>query len=941
MGKSDRSNSLKPIVAEIDRREIVIPKISLWQNLQLKTTLLAIALSTVPVLLTGFISYVLIDRSLTERITTEQTLLATDIAEKVHHFVEERYVDINNLSSLANFTDRNLRETSTVAGKEQILQDFINTSRKLYNSIGLYNLNGNLIAKSGQKGRQTNQKNQDYFQAVLKSDKPAIAQPQLSQTSLTANLYLAAPVKDSISQETIAIVRSRLSSRNLENFIRNHDRQVEAEYALIDNARQAFVSQNRDWGGENLLKEFPVLKEAIAQRKATVFQAIGQTNKVEWLISYVPVPNLREQPDLNWSVIVFERTSVAFAPQQQLLTITLVGTGMTAIIIGLLAIYLASRITRPIIASAQAVEQIGRGDLDTRLMVKGQDELANLAFNINLMADQIQVLLTEQEERNTELALSIEAAEKAKIAAQEADRAKSIFLANMSHELRTPLNAIIGYSEMLQEDVETVGQAEFLPDLQKIQAAGKHLLVLINDILDLSKIEAGRMELYSEIFEILPLIEETIATVHPLAEKNANQLIVDCPDNIGAMHADLIKVRQSLLNLLSNACKFTANGTITLTVNRYTSGDRDWIGFQVKDTGIGMNPVQVNNLFQAFTQADASTTRKYGGTGLGLAITQKFAQMMGGDIDVTSELGKGSTFTLYLPTHIQTRNKNFSAIDNENKIEYPHCQLSTVLAIDDDPNMHDLLKRFLGKKGSIVQTATSGSQGLKLAKELQPDVIILDVMMPGADGWSVLAALKSDPQVAHIPVILMTNVDNKNLGYALGATDYLLKPIDRQAITALLNKYQLNPSSSVVLVVDDEASAREMTRRQLEKEGWQVIEATNGRKALETLSEQLPDSIVLDLMMPEMDGFEFMDELWRNPQWKSIPIIVLTAGELNESERRKLQGSVQQVFQKGSYDRQTLLNEIYRLVSEAIALNNGINQPESVFVISQGETNDV
>jgi signal transduction histidine kinase/CheY-like chemotaxis protein len=939
--ESDRSNSLKPKVAEIARREIVIPKISLWQNLQLKTTLLAMAIATVPVLLTGFISYVLIDRSLTERITTEQTHLATDIAEKVHHFVEERYTDINSLSRLASFTERNLRENATVADKEQILEDFIKTSRKLYNSISLYNVNGNLIAKGGQKTRPINQKNQDYFQAVLKSDRPIIAQPQVYQTSPTTNLYFAAPVKDSTSQATIAIIRSRLASHNLENFIRNHDRNLEAKYALINNNREAFISQNQAWGGENLLKEFPALKEAIAQRKATVFKAVAQTDNAEWLMGYVPVPNLKEQPDLDWGVIVFERTSVAFAPQQQLLTITLVGTGLTAVIVGLLAIYLASRITRPIIASAQAVEQIGRGDLDTRLMVKGQDELANLAFNINLMADQIQVLLTEQEKQNTELVLSMEAAEQAKIAAQEADRAKSIFLANMSHELRTPLNAIIGYSEMLQEDAEAVGQDQFLPDLQKIYAAGKHLLVLINDILDLSKIEAGRMELYSEIFEILPLIQETISTIHPLAEKNANRLVVDCPENIGAMHADVTKVRQCLLNLLSNGCKFTANGIISLTVNRYTSGDRDWIGFQIEDTGIGMNPAQVNNLFQAFTQADPSTTRKYGGTGLGLAITQKFAQMMGGDIDVRSELGKGSTFTIYLPTHIQTRSKTLSQADSDRKIEYPYCQLSTVLAIDDDPSMHDILKRFLGKKGFIVQTAASGRQGLRLAKELKPDVITLDVMLPGADGWSVLAALKSDPEIAHIPVILMTNVDNKNLGYALGATDYLLKPIDRKAIVALLNKYQLNPSSSVVLVVDDETPAREMTRRKLEKEGWQVIEAVNGRKALKILSEQLPDLIVLDLMMPEMDGFEFMDELWRNPQWKSIPIIVLTAGDLNEAERRRLEGSVQQVFQKGSYDRKTLLNEIYRLVSEAIALNDGIPQPENVFVNSQGETIDV
>jgi PAS domain S-box-containing protein len=376
----------------------------------------------------------------------------------------------------------------------------------------------------------------------------------------------------------------------------------------------------------------------------------------------------------------------------------------------------------------------------------------------------------------------------AKEAAEDANRTKSMFLANMSHELRTPLNAILGYSEMLMEEAGELGQESFVPDLKKIHGAGKHLLSLINDVLDISKIEAGRMEVFLEGFLVRPLIDDVVATVQPLVEKNGNALVVSCPDEAGGMHADVTKVRQGLFNLLSNACKFTKQGRITLTVSRDTQDGAEWLHFSVADTGIGMAPEQIGRLFQAFSQADASTTRKYGGTGLGLAISRKFCQMMGGDITVKSELGQGTVFTMHLPAVVA------ESPDKAAMREVEASGGTPVLVIDDDPTVHDLMRRFLVKDGFKIVPALTGEEGLRIARASAPDVILLDVQMPTMDGWTVLQRLKADPALKDIPVVLVTMTDEKGLGYSLGANDYLLKPVEREKVASVLRKYRRAPS---------------------------------------------------------------------------------------------------------------------------------------------------
>ncbi|MGB5211678.1 MAG: PAS domain S-box protein [Gammaproteobacteria bacterium] len=527
----------------------------------------------------------------------------------------------------------------------------------------------------------------------------------------------------------------------------------------------------------------------------------------------------------------------------------------------------------------------------------------------------------------------------ARDAAQAANRAKSGFLANMSHELRTPMNAIIGYSEMLIEEAEDLEMEAFIADLKKIHGAGGHLLSLINDILDLSKIEAGKMELYLENFPVDKMLADIASTVQTLVAKKHNQLEVVGAEDAGSMRSDLTKVRQTLFNLISNAAKFTENGTITLSVERGTDTETgDWLEFAVADTGIGIAEDKIEDLFKEFTQADASTTREYGGTGLGLAITRRFCTMLGGTIGCTSKPGEGTTFTMRLPAEtVDPRQEEEAAADAARSESQPAISATTattattavgtpklsgvargkVLVIDDDATVRELLARDLTRDGYEVLLAENGAQGLELARSEHPAAITLDVMMPGMDGWSVLRALKADEATAAIPVIMITIVDDKSLGYTLGAAEYLSKPVDRKRLREAMSRLQTSVDGDV-LVVDDEPDVRELTRRTLEAEGLGVREAGNGQEALEEVARKRPGLIILDLMMPVMDGFEFVLRLRQNPDTADLPVVVVTAKELTAEDRERLHGKVHQVMQKGGFRREDLVNEVRRTVDRAV-----------------------
>ncbi len=522
------------------------------------------------------------------------------------------------------------------------------------------------------------------------------------------------------------------------------------------------------------------------------------------------------------------------------------------------------------------------------------------------------------ERRLAELAVAA-----ARDAAEDANRAKSTFIANMSHELRTPLSAIIGYSEMLQEEIEDSGDpANIAPDMRKIEGNARHLLGLINDVLDLSKVESGKMEVFAEEFDVADMVRDVASTVTGLVEKKGNTLALALGDDLGAMHSDVTKVRQILLNLLSNAAKFTEGGTITLSATRLVGGagaggGGDRVAFAVRDAGIGMSEEQLAKLFQRFQQADASTTRRFGGTGLGLSITRAFSAMLGGDVAVTSAPGQGSTFTVTLPARVappgaeaaeEAGGKGAQGVDGADGGR------GVVLVIDDDAAQLELTARFLEREGFAARTAPDGRSGLALARSLRPRAILLDVAMPGMDGWAVLARLKAEPELAAIPVVMVTFLAERGLASSLGAVGYVSKPVQWERLRAVMDRFR--DAEGDVLVVDDDADARARLRGVLERDGWSVVEAEDGAAALARVEAAVPRVVLLDLVMPVMDGFAFLHALRARPGCADVPVVVLTARDLTAEDRSRLRGA-SQVLAKGEATLRDIAAKLRALVPAA------------------------
>ena len=482
--------------------------------------------------------------------------------------------------------------------------------------------------------------------------------------------------------------------------------------------------------------------------------------------------------------------------------------------------------------------------------------------------------------------------------AESANETKSAFLANMSHELRTPMNAIIGYAEMLKEDAEDDENEEIVPDLNHIITAGRHLLQLINDVLDISKIEAGRMDLYLEDFDIATMINDAASTVTTLVEKNNNELDIKVEENLGSMHADLTKVRQIVFNLVSNSAKFTSAGKVGIEANSIDKDGRAFIRLAVTDTGIGIPEEKLEHIFEEFSQADNSTTRNYGGTGLGLALVRKFARMMGGDIRVESTPGEGSIFTLELPARVVEDDGMLTSvlknIDTTDKSSV--AGLGKILVVDDDPTARQLLTRVLQDQGYQVITAESGEQGIALAKSEKPALITCDILMPNVDGWEVLQLLKDDPDTASIPVVMVSMIDDGKRGVALGAVEHLRKPVDREQLRKIVSRYV--KSAGKVLVVEDNPATQKIILKALGSMAVEALVANDGQQALDVLNEQWPDLILLDLMMPVMDGYEFLSHFRKLKGSEKTPVIIVTAKDLSIKERKELASCVTGIFTK-------------------------------------------
>jgi signal transduction histidine kinase/DNA-binding response OmpR family regulator len=613
------------------------------------------------------------------------------------------------------------------------------------------------------------------------------------------------------------------------------------------------------------------------------------------------------------------------------ITLLVVALVAAVALAGGIGLALNNTITSNVIQLTRTAGALRAGNLEVRAQIDSADELGQLADSFNAMATRINALVGTLEqkvaERTTDLTkanvqLEQEIAERvraeealrqAKEAAETANRAKSSFLASMSHELRTPLNAIIGFTRLVQRRSQDILPQKQLDNLDKVLVSADQLLELINAVLDLSKIESGRIDVQPVSFDVADLVDTCLTTVRPLVKSGQVRLVKEIEPGLPQLFTDQDKVRQILINLLSNAAKFTEAGSITVTARRRN----ETLALAVADTGIGIPEEALERIFEAFQQVDGSTTRQYGGTGLGLSISRHLAWLLGGDVTVESTVGVGSTFTCTLP--LQYRNVP-PAMDVPLPSGVPSAALATppedsplVLAIDDDPNVIYLLQENLAEAGYHVVGATSGEEGLRQAQALQPLAIILDILMSPKDGWQVLHELKADVTTRDIPVVVLSIVDNKELGYRLGAFDYLVKPFDRETILGVLARIA-PPLAALhqvrLLVVDDDPHVVDLVRQLLEDEAYQIQSAADGQAALEAISRKPPDIILLDLLMPGLDGFGVIEQLRQTPQHRDIPVIVLTAKTLTDAELVQLQQSVSKVIHKRGLERDALIEEL-------------------------------
>ena len=617
------------------------------------------------------------------------------------------------------------------------------------------------------------------------------------------------------------------------------------------------------------------------------------------------------------------------------------GVNMTlfAILVGsLVAVIIAMRVTNGLRRLGKAADEMTGGSLDTRVQVDSYREVNELAYAFNHMADAIQEREEELQQSMEELDLAHEELQSANEELQhhyeelelsqeelltsneelsqandrvmEADRLKSEFLANMSHELRTPLNSVIALSGILLARMDGDLTEEQEKQVKIIKKSGKNLLELINDILDLSKIESGKMEISLEEFYIEDVVNDDRAMVTPLATEKEINISFIKNEEIPLIRSDRNKIKQILLNLLSNAVKFTpTGGSITIDA----TGRDGRVELRVTDTGIGIAKENLDKIFDEFRQVDGSSTREYGGTGLGLAITRRLVKLLGGEIRVESEIGKGSTFTIDIPVTldgIEPLTVAASRIDPGRK---------TILAVDDDPSVIYVLKKYLEGEGYQVVPAHNGAEAIRLAREVKPFAITLDIMIPGRDGWEVINELKGDPTTEHIPIVVISILDNKSLGFSLGVTEYLTKPVERNTVLNALGRLMsprcigMDCTPNVLLVDDDPIHIMAM-KAVLADSGYKVTVAPGGKEAIEILKEATPCAIILDIMMPEVDGFMVLEELKKRKETRDIPVIILTAKDITDDDKKRLNGSIQDIIGKGNFAHEEVLRDLKNIM---------------------------
>ncbi len=557
-----------------------------------------------------------------------------------------------------------------------------------------------------------------------------------------------------------------------------------------------------------------------------------------------------------------------------------------------------------------------------KILTTDDRELLNFVSELVAMVIEKKRLEAEQLEYQANLEQKIRERTKelffAKEKAESAAQAKSEFLANMSHELRTPLNAIIGFCEILIEDATELKQEGVVSDLEKIHTSGIDLLALINDILDLSKIEVKKIDINISSFEMKNLVNSVKTTLEPYAKINRNKIQINLPKKSIVVSSDELKIRQILFNLLTNACKNSEESDINLTITRETVKKAQYIVFKVQDFGVGIPKNKMKEIFEPFNQGNLTDNSKLKGTGLGLTISKTYSELLGGYIHVKSKEGIGSTFTSYILQDYnldKVKSEEYKIVETPQIVPFP--QKGKILVIDDDINFLDLIDRRLTKEGYLVFTANNGQSGLNKANKLIPDIIILDIVMPDMDGWTVYKKLKKTPLLSQIPVIIVTIGDYEKMAKDFGVVDFLAKPIKWKTLNVILSKYKIISKSKHILVIDDDSATRIILRKMLVKDGWRVDEAENGKVALDRIKKEKPELILLDLLMPVMDGFKFLKVIRGEDSLSDIPIIVITSKDLTADDYSYLTANVDRVIQKGDYTRKEIINRIDIAIKES------------------------
>jgi diguanylate cyclase (GGDEF)-like protein len=770
--------------------------------------------------------------------------------------------------------------------------------------------------------------------------RPYLGSPHLCSAGRgNYNLIFGVPIMDSEDKEPVGVLKVEFLVPKILAPFKNFRYGKTGHLQILDSSGLVFAEA---LGVENASFPQSVLK--------TVYQEdMGWTisideHYVKSAIAFAPVKAK------DWHVVLTQEMSEIDAPLESLMWFSIAPWSFTVILLTLLGFNISRKmILTPISQLNKTAHQIGQGQLYHRLDIKTGDELEGLAHEFNTMAEKLSVSqeklktwneelreevvrrTAELEEANEELKDSrVELSKKnadlgsANLKLREMDRLKSEFLANMSHELRTPLTAIIGFSELLEDGVMGVMTEEQTDCVGNILTSGHHLLKLINDILDLSKIEAGKMELYPENFDLGVIISFINKTMAPLIKKKKQVLKIEMAEGISNIYADPGKIKQLLLNLVGNAIKFTPEGgTITIGAEFKDS----CFVLSVTDTGIGIKQEDMERIFQEFQQGEGSTSREYEGTGLGLTLTRKLTEMHGGKLEVESEEGKGSKFTAYIPFKLEKRSslrkEEIRPVEESRETKempIPSAVKETqplILVVENDPKLSRLLSVYLTQAGYRVEAAADGDEAIKKAVELQPFAITLEIMLPKKDGWEVMQELKAMPETRDIPVIIVSMVENQELGFSLGALDYLVKPVTREDLLGSLEGYsgktRFTKGAINILVVDDDSKILEFLSTILKKEGYHVSSATEGVEGLRMAVEQLPDLIIIDLMMPKVSGFDVIREIKKHPEAKEIPILVLTAKDLSKEEKKTLLEDVAKVVMKGEVSRVDLVDEIRRI----------------------------